>query len=321
MLTYGLGATLKQIRDQTNVKVDIPRKETIAAPQANGNGNAHPTSPAQDEDEEIMVPITITGPQPLAQEAENMLKAIIATKTSKTTQRVRDIPEHILPFIIARRTEFLAESGGLDINLSLNSAGREITAAGDREAVTKVVDKIKATIEYLKIELKQFSMVLPKRQHRLLIGKAAEEIMAKSKCGVIVPRPEDLSEQITVWGDANDLSAGMAAIMQKANSQYIYEFPLPGPIETSKQIVTYMGKTTYTRNLSAAHPGVQVYLPVQGLLKTAQTLNIDFVGEKAKVDTAVEQLASFIGDLMGATKSVEVDWLLHRVILGKHAKK
>lgn len=314
------GATLKQIRDQTSVRVDIPRKESIV-PQTNGNGNAHPGSPAQDEEEEVLVPVTITGPQPLAVEAENMLKSIIASKTSKTTQRVRDIPEHILPFIIARRAEFLAETGGADIDLSLNTAQREITAAGDREAVTKVVDKIKATIEYLNLELKQFTTNLPKRQHRLLVGKAGEEIMAKSKCGVIVPRPEIQSEQITVWGDANDLSNGMAAIMQKANSQYIHEFPLPGPIETSRQIVTYFGKIGYTKTLSTAHPGVQVYLPAQGLVKTANALNVDLVGEKAKVDTAVEQLASFIGDLMGATKSVEIDWLLHRLLTGRHAKK
>lgn len=315
------GATLKQIREQTNVKVDIPRRESVTTPQANGNGNATPVDSVDDEEEELLVPITINGPQPMVAEAESLLKAIIATRTSKTTQRVRDIPQHILPFILARRSEFLAEAGGVDIELSLNAAQREISAAGDREAVTKVVDKIKATIEYLNVELKQFSMVLPKRQHRLLTGKASDEIMANSKCGVIVPQPEDPSEQIIVWGDANDLSSGMAAIMQKANSQYIHEFPLPGPIDISKQIVIYLGRTGYAKTLTSVHQDVQVYLPAQGLLKTAKTLNVDLVGEKAKVDSAVAQLASLMGDLIGATKSVDVDWLLHKVIQGKNAKK
>ncbi|THG99164.1 hypothetical protein EW145_g7314 [Phellinidium pouzarii] len=317
------GATLKSIRDQTNVKVDIPRKEDITSSvQVNGNGSAHPGSPTYDDEvEEPTVPVTISGPKPLVYEAQGMLNAIIATKTSKTTQRVRDIPEHILPFIVARRAEFLAETNGIDIDLSLNSAGREITANGVREAVVKVVEKIKATIEFLKTVLTQFSMSLPKRQHRLLVGRAGEEIMAKSKCGVVVPRPEDPSDQITVWGNANDLSAGMAAIMKKANSQYILEFPLPGPIALSKQLVTYMTKISYPKTLAAAHPGVSVYTPPNGIMKTAQTLNVDLVGEKSSVDSAVQQLSTLVGDLMGGTNEVEIDWLLHRVLIGKYAKK
>ena len=250
-----------------------------------------------------------------------MLNAIIATKTAKTTQRVRDIPEHILPFVIARRPVFLAEAGDGEINLSLNAAAREITAQGDREVVSRVVEKIKATIESLTSELTSFSISLPKRQHRLLVGSAGEEIMAKSKCSVSVPRPEDPSDQVLVWGNANDLSNGMAAIMTKANSAYIHEFPLPGPIALSKQIITYMTKIGYPKTLATAHPGISVYAPPSALFNTAKSLNIDIVGDKPKVDAAVAQLSTFVADLMGGTKDVEIDWLLHRVITGKYAKK
>ena len=308
---------MKQIRDQTNVKIDIPRKEA----EGQANGSAQPAHSADDDDDEPTIPVTISGPQPMVYEAQSMLNAIIATKTSKTTQRVRDIPAHILPFVIARRPEYLAEAGNGDINLSLNTKEREIVASGDREAVVPVVEKIKSSIELFKTSLTQFSMSLPKRQHRLLVGSASEEIMAKSKCGIIVPKPEDPSDQITVWGEGNDLSNGMAVVMQKANSQYIHEFPLPGPISTSKQIATYMMKIDYAKTLKAAHQGVQVFPPPVGASNTAQVLNIDIVGDKAKVDAAVNQLSSFIADMMGATKDVEVDWLLHRIILGKHAKK
>ncbi|EEB98672.2 hypothetical protein MPER_01780, partial [Moniliophthora perniciosa FA553] len=55
------GATLKQIRDQTGVKVDIPRKEEVSA--ANGTNG---TVTKDDEEEEATVPVTLTGPQPLA---------------------------------------------------------------------------------------------------------------------------------------------------------------------------------------------------------------------------------------------------------------
>lgn len=311
-----IGAKLKQIRDQTNVKIDIPRRDDL--------GDANSTNAAQpgdDEDEEPTVPVTIEGPQPLVYEAQALLNEVIATKTSKITQRVRDIPAHILPFVIARRPEYLAVAGDAELNLTLNAAEREITASGDRDAVVRAVEKIKASIEFFKTDLTQFSMSLPKRQHRLLAGNAVQEIMTKSKCGVVVPSPEDASDQITVWGNANDLSNGMAAIMTKANSQYILEFPLPGPTSLSRQIVTYMARTSYPKTVSNANPGVAVYLPPASVWKTAQVLNVDLVGEKSKVDEAVAQISSFIGNLMGGTRDVEMDWLVHRIITGKHAKK
>lgn len=311
------GATLKQIRDQTNVRIDIPRRDVNAQPHVNGNGSA---LPVDEEEEEPTIPVTISGPQPLVLEARSMLNDIIATKTSKTTQRVREIPEHILPFIIARRSEFLAEASSPDISLTLNATEREITASGDRDSVIKVIEKIKATIELLKTDLRSFSMPLPKSQHRLLAGRAVEEILAKSKCGVIVPPPEDPSDQITVWGYQSDFPAGMTAIMQKATSKHIHEFALPGHISVSKQIVLYMTKISYSKTLANAH-SVAVYLPTDSTLATTQTLKIDIVGDKSEVDAAVEQLSSFVSALDGATKEVEVDWLVHRIILGKHAKK
>lgn len=319
LLTVYIGANLKQIRDATNVKIDIPRKDTQGAPQVNGNGAAHPEV-HEDEEDEPLVPITVTGPQPLAYEAQMMLNAIIKTKTAKSTQRVRDIPAHILPFVTARRAEFIAAKGDGEVTLSLNGNEREIIISGDRDSVGLVADKIKATIEFFNTDLTSFVMSLPKRQHRLLVGKAVDEIMAKSKCGVVVPRPEDPSDQITVWGNGNDLPAGMAAIMSKANSQYIHEFTLPGPASLSKQIITYMARTSYPKTLSSTH-GVSVYTPTPGVMSSAQVLNIDLVGEKPKVDAAVEQLSGFVGGLMGGTKEVEVDWLVHRVITGKNAKK
>lgn len=307
------GATLKEIRDKTNVKVDIPRKETIAEHSFPGQG---------EEEEEVSVPITISGSQPLVLEAQAMLKAIIATKTSKTTQRVRGIPEHILPFVLARRAEFLAEAEGAQIELKLNAPEREITASGDREAVVKVVEKIKVTVKALEDELTTFTMSLPKRQHRLLAGRAAsDEIMAKSKCSVVLPRPEEPSDQIIVYGNPNDLPNGMAAIMQKANSQYIHEFPLPGPIAVSKQIVVYMTKIGYPKTLSSAHEGVAVFTPPTAALKSNQSLNVDIAGEKSAVDAAVAELSTFVANLLGGTKEVEIDWLVHRVLIGKYAKK
>ena len=69
------GANLKQVRDQTGVRIDIPRRDTLAPANGNANGASHdpsrtatplPGTPVggDEEEEEPTVPVTITGPQP-----------------------------------------------------------------------------------------------------------------------------------------------------------------------------------------------------------------------------------------------------------------
>ncbi|EGO25375.1 hypothetical protein SERLADRAFT_368777 [Serpula lacrymans var. lacrymans S7.9] len=318
------GATLKQIRDQTGVRVDIPRKENLV-PTTNGHTNGAAfgkVTPADEDDEdEITVPVTLTGPQPLAYEAESLLKEIISSRTSRSTQRVRDIPAHILPFITARRPLFMEAAQGGDVNLALNSTEREITVSGDRESVVRVVESIRNTVETFKTGVTSLKIALPKRQHRLLVGKAIDEIMAKSKCSVVVAQLDDPSEEVTVWGKGEDLPAGLGAVMEKANSQYIHEFPLPGPISLSKQLLTYMTRIGYPKTLSAAHPGVSVFTPSAATVAQAQVLNIDIVGEKPVVDAVVRKVSELIGKLIGGTRELSIDWIVHRVIIGKNAKK
>ncbi|KAG6920287.1 hypothetical protein DXG01_005056 [Tephrocybe rancida] len=319
------GATLKQIRDQTSVRVDIPPRDSLTVPNGNGRANGSASGKATpsslDDDDEPTVPVTLTGPQPLVLEAQALLNQIISTKTSKSTQRVRDIPAHVLPFIAARRATFLAAAQDGWIDLTLERVTREITVSGDREAVVRVIEVIKATVEGFSSNLTSLKMSLPKRQHRLLTGKAAEAILAKSKCAVVVAGHSEASEEVTVWGQAADLPAGLGAVMESANSKYIHEFPLPGPIATSRQILAYMIRNQYGNTLKAAHPGVEVFFPAPAEAEKLSTLNIDLVGEKAAVDGVVRQISELIGKLIGATRSLSIDWLIHRVITGKNVKK
>ena len=318
------GATLKQVRDQTGVKVDIPRRDTLQPNgQANGSasGTATPATPA-DEEEEPTVPITITGPQPSVLEAQALINEKIATKRSRSTQHVRDIPVHVLPFIIPRRSTFQEAAEGADVTLSLNASAREITVSGDRDGVGRVIESIKSAVSYFTAEVTSFKITLPKRQHRLLTGKGADEILAKSKCAVVIANIEEPGDEITVWGKPADLAAGMAAVMEKANSAYIHEFPLPGPIAFSRQLLTYMIRVGYPKTLAAAHPGVSVYTPPASAVEKASVLNVDLVGEKPAVDNAVSQVSQLIGKLIGATKDVPIDWLVHRIInSNRNAKK
>ncbi|KAJ3513316.1 hypothetical protein NLJ89_g3016 [Agrocybe chaxingu] len=310
------GATLKQIRDQTSVRVDIPKREDIGNGHANGSANDKATE--DDEDEEPTVPVTLVGPQPLAYEAQAMLNQIISSRTSTATQRVRDIPAHVLPFVLVRRPLFMEAAGFGSVNLALNAPAREITVSGDREAVVRVIDAIRRTVEGFKSSLTSVKISLPKRQHRLLIGQNADAVLSKSKCAVAVAK-DDEGDEITVWGLSSDLPAGLAAVMEQANSKYIHELTLPGPIDLSKQLVTYLTRIQYDKTISSNHPGVEAFLPSAD--PTTPTLSIDLVGDKSEVDAVVKQVSGLIGKLIGATRNIAIDWLLHRVITGKNAKR
>ncbi|THH31786.1 hypothetical protein EUX98_g2412 [Antrodiella citrinella] len=319
------GATLKLIRDQTGVKIDIPRKDTLQVTGQNGSASGIET-PAitgeEEEEEEPTIPITIIGPQSSALEAQALINERIAARRSRSTQHVRDIPSHVLSFIVPHRSRFQDAAEGADVTLALNVGAREITVSGDREGVVRVVETIKSAVTYFTNEITSFKITLPKRQHRLLTGKGAEDILAKSKCAVVIANIEEPGDEITVWGKPADLAAGMTAVMEKANSAYIHEFPLPGPIAVSRQLLTYMTYVGYADTLAAAHPGVSVYTPTASTAEKASVLNVDLVGDKPAVDNAVSQVSQLIGKLIGATKDVPIDWLIHRVInSNKNAKK
>lgn len=251
-----------------------------------------------------------------------MLQAIIASKTSRSTQRVKDIPPHVLPFLLPRRAKFIEAAEGGDVTLTLNKDACEIAVSGDREHVARVIESIRSAVEYFTANVTSIKMTLPKRQHRLLMGKGAEDIMAKSQCTVVVQKLEEPGDEVTVWGRAQDLANGLTAVMEKANSAYIHEFPLPGPTAVSRQLVTYMTRIGYTKTLSEENPGVQVYTPPPAIVERAQVLNVDILGDKPAVDNAVRQVSQLVGKLIGATKDVPIDWLVHRIINShKNAKK
>ena len=50
--------------------------------------------------------------------------------------------------------------------------------------------------------------------------------------------------------------------------------------------------------------------------------SMDIIGEKSKVDEVVREVSQLVGKLIGATKDVPIDWLVHRIINShKNAKK
>lgn len=89
----------------------------------------------------------------------------------------------------------------------------------------------------------------------------------------------------------------------------------------SKQLLTYFNRTSFSKTIVADLPDVEVYLPSVVPHDKQGSLNIDFVGKKPAVDSAVKKLSELIGKLIGATRDMHIEWLLHRVIQGKASKK
>ena len=306
--------------------MDIPRRESLAPPDGHNSatglhtpGNVTPK--LDDGEEEPTVPITLSGPQPLVHEAQALMEGIISSRMSKTTQRVRDIPPHILPFVVARRSVFVAAAEGADVNLTLNSRDGEVTVNGDREAVTRVVETIRATIEDLKINLTSVKVSRPKHQHRLLVGNAVHEILAKSNCVVVVAMADDPSEEVTIWGRGADLATGLSAVMEKVQSQHIHVFAIPGTTVFGKQVLAYFAHTGYIATLNSAHPNVSIHVPNHRTLESKQPACIDVIGEKPAVEAVVAQLSQIVSKLEGATGELEIDWLIHKFVAGKNAKR
>lgn len=311
--------------------MDIPFRDGLTPSPSNpppttngttpsGSGRATPLVIEQDE-QEANIPITIKAARPHAEEARHLINEIIASRTPPLTQKIREIPPHIIPFMTPRRADFEAAAEGREVQISFYVATREITVTGDREGVTRVVEAIRSTAEDLETALTSVSMNFAKRQHRLLTGEAAEEIMEQSKCAVIVPKPEDPSEAILVWGLNEDLPNGLTAVIAKAKSVFIHEFPLPGPIQTSKNILTYILRVNFTQTLTTTHPGLNVFTPPPALWDSATTLNLELSGNRNIVDEAIRQTSELIGKLNGAMKDINVDWIVHKIISHKNAKK
>ena len=311
--------------------MEIPPREGLAQTRSNVAPVTNGTTPSvsgattllviEQDEEEASIPISIKGARPLAEEARHLINEIIGPKASSISQRIRGIPRHIMPFLPGRRANFEAASEGRYTQISMDVVTRVIVVTGDREGVLMVVEDIKSNVETLGTALTSASINFAKRQHRLLTGVAAEEILAQWKCVVIVPGPEDPTEAVIVWGASEDLPQGLAGALSKANSVYIHEFPLPGPIQTSKNILTYILRVNFTEVLTTAHLGLNVFTPPPASWDSATTLNLELSGPKNIVEEAIRHTSELIGKLNGATKDINVDWTVHRFISHKNAKR
>jgi hypothetical protein len=104
--------------------------------------------------------------------------------------------------------------------------------------------------------------------------------------------------------------------LQRAASVHTASVPISGA--DPNQVLTYLHKSGYVTTLEQSHPNVQIHLPP---VTAAGPITIDFSGSKAKVDVAQKELAEFLKGLASSTKAVEIDSLIHKILLAKAGKQ
>lgn len=265
------------------------------------------------------MPITISGPASLVDDVRAGLQAIIATKKSKSTQRVKEVPTHVLPFISSEKPTFDAE----DITVSINDKENEVVVAGEREAVGKAIEAIKARVATLTESLESQTMTVPKRQHRLFHGPAGAALLAKTRCAIIPVASNEPGDEITIWGLSDDIPGALGAVFEQARSKHAIQVPLPGSIGEASQIRTYITRSGYMRTLAGKHSGaVDIYVSPPELSEKTGVIHVDFIGEdKNLTETVKKEMGGLIKALDGSLREVEIDWLSHKTLIGRNGKK
>ncbi|EJU04322.1 hypothetical protein DACRYDRAFT_20891 [Dacryopinax primogenitus] len=335
------GAALKALRDEFNVRVDIPRRETL---HTNGDAATLPANGDADEVEEPTLTVTINGPAPGARHAYAHIHAIVAEKTSRTSTKV-PVPRQFWPFLSAKKDELEA---GQDVKITIpkpyhpTEEDDDATAAekshavhsapviisGERNAVALAADRVKAMVNDLELNTKELAYKFPKRQHRFLVGEAARKIVEDTGCSVELPAFDDPSEEVVIRGPEDQLPIALGAVMKQANTASVLQVDLnkiyPTPPKHAHQLLMFLTRSGRLRKLGEAHPGVKFFAPRQALVdSTGGHVVIDIVGDnKALVqkgrddlDAAVKQLTAECFD------SIEIEPLTHKFLIGKKGQK
>ncbi|EPQ29248.1 uncharacterized protein PFL1_03003 [Pseudozyma flocculosa PF-1] len=345
------GKNLKAITDQTGVKVNVPPRDPAAA-------DAPPASNAASRDvdyDDEQIPVTVEGDEINAKQAQSMIQAIVAERTSRTTQRLTHIDHVFYPFISgakgANSARLESEVGEGDVSVRVPpraaflparegdedaaaNGGAEpkrerdlsIVVSGDREKVAKVVAAIESQVDEMKSSFRTLAISIPKRQHRFLVGDAANEILASTQCSVELASIDDPSDSVTIRGPQSQLPLALTAAMEKANAVRVEVVDVvaahrgaPGnDLNHAKNVLRWL-------NVSGKVPrvqGVQIYLPRPAIVESSGTVQIEIVGadaaEVAQARETIQELVKRVAPSFVA--EIDVDPLLHRIIIGKKAQ-
>lgn len=338
------GATLKSITDSTQCKIDIPRRETLPAYEPTGNDDSDA------EDEEPSVAIVVTGPSAACADAKAKILASISHKTSQTSTSIKTIPSSYYPFIAgpkgsrARQLEEELGEGLVKVHVpppavwkALEKQGEDeaestrdlsIKVKGDKEKVKVVVTDILRQFEELTDNLRELKISIPKRQHRFLVGSAADDILEQTQCIIEIPSVDDTDDQCIIRGPNSNLIAALTIAMEKANAITVEMVDIAAlhRINTSdpahaRNVLRYLQRSSKLRSIGEAN-GVKVFPPFASAVASGHVV-IEVVGaDKAQVGKAKEQVAAAVKSATPAKiATVTIDPLVHSLLIGKKGNK
>ncbi|WWC72034.1 uncharacterized protein I206_105993 [Kwoniella pini CBS 10737] len=353
------GSTLKGITDSTQVKIDIPRRDTLPSYDPKDAKSDAGSDDEDNEDEEPQVPISIIGPSAACNDAKNKILALISHKTSQTSSSIKTIPSSYYPFIsgpkgvkVKQLEEEIGQGeikihvpppavwkalekqsqGDLDENEAVpKDRDLSIKVKGEKEKVKLAVQEILKQYESLNDSLRELKISIPKRQHRFLVGSSADDILDQTGCIVELPPVDDPSDQCVIRGPQPSLIPALTLVMDKANAIAVEMVDVvtlhrpntSDPLAHAKKVLRYLLRTSKLRSIADSHSGVKVFPPFASAVANTGSVVIEIVGEdKGKVTKAKDEVAQVVKSVLPAgTTSVEVDHLIHSLLIGKKGSK
>ncbi len=342
------GKNLKAITDNTGVKVTIPPRD----PSADNDAAATTTTTNNnniDYENDEQIAVSLEGDEINVKQAQAMIQAIVAERTSKITQRLTHIDPVFYPFIAGPKGANVAKlesnAGNTDISVRVppraaflhakdaqdDDAAAEpkrerdlaIIVSGDREKVNATVAAIDAQVDAMKSSFRTLAISIPKRQHRFLVGDAANDILAATSCSVELAAIDDPSDSVTIRGPQNQLPMALTAAMEKANAVRVEVVDVVAahrqltqdPVSHAKHLLRWL-------NVGAKiprSPTAQIYLPRPAIVESTGNVQIEIVGsDPAEVSKLRESVSELVKAVPPAfVEQIDVDPLLHRFIIGK----
>ncbi|RSH91859.1 hypothetical protein EHS25_009229 [Saitozyma podzolica] len=347
------GATLKTITESTTCKIDVPRRDTLPSWDPKETGDD------EEEPEEPLVAISVTGPSVACADAKAKILALISHKVSQSSTAIKTIPSSYYPFIAgpkgvkARQLEEELGEGEVKVHvpppavwkaLEKQAVGEDeeggaaasnrdlaIKVRGEKEKVKAVVTEILRQYEELSDSLRELKISIPKRQHRFLVGSAADDILEQTGCIVELPPVDDPSDQCVIRGPQPSLIPALTQVMDKANAIAVemvdivalHRTNASDPLSHAKKVLRYLQRSSRLRSIADAHSGVKVFPPFASAVATSGAVVIEIVGEnKTDVAKAKDEVAQAVKAVVpSGVATVEIDSVVHSLLIGKKGSK
>ncbi|KAG8923857.1 hypothetical protein FRC01_012232, partial [Tulasnella sp. 417] len=322
------GATLKGIREATNVRVDIPPRNTLAVPadgsaQVSRSPSPHAANDGADEDE-VTIPITVSGPAPLVDNAISMIQDIIDIRTSKVTQRVKDIPAHVFPFLGPKieelRTKAYEENPYKILNIDPREQSGEIVCSGDRVVVAPTVEALKEAKLELEENLQSITLSMSRAQFPYILEPVFAQELLNEFGAVAVPLQDDQAG-LMIYG-REGLGNALSRILAKSQERSSHSWLVRGSnLDKSIALLEYLVRSGTVSEIESQDASLSIHVPTVAETKKRGTATLELIAERAPpVKTAVAQLEKKAGAISDGLQGIDVDPIVIKLLKNKHGK-